>query len=100
MSKKSFKTTPKTTPAKQAKVEDFVTGGLGTDRKPANTGSRKHRNTETQKSVKTERTKRLTIDMTNELHTQFKALCAQHGLKMSEEVNRMISARCAQLEKK
>jgi len=48
--------------------------------------------TETQKSVYTEIQKptekpaRLTIDLPHDLHTRFKAACAQHRTKMKDEV--------------
>ncbi|MBV8891441.1 MAG: hypothetical protein JO266_05605 [Acidobacteria bacterium] len=49
-----------------------------------NTEIQKHRNTETQRP--TEKPARLTIDLPHDLHTRFKAACAQHRTKMKDEV--------------
>jgi hypothetical protein len=44
------------------------------------------------------RTKRLTIDLSEEMHTRFKALCAMHKTKMVEEINRLIAVRIGEME--
>jgi len=43
-------------------------------------------------------TKRLTIDLEADLHVRFKSACAQHQLKMVEEVRGFIETRVRELE--
>lgn len=43
-------------------------------------------------------TKRLTVDVPENNHTRFKALCAMQRRKMAEEVNSFISQRLAEAE--
>ena len=43
-------------------------------------------------------TKRLTVDVPENNHTRFKALCAMQRRKMAEEVNAFISQRIAEAE--
>ena len=43
-------------------------------------------------------TKRLTVDVPENNHTRFKALCAMQRKKMAEEVNAFISQRLAEAE--
>lgn len=43
-------------------------------------------------------TKRLTVDIPEENHTRFKALCAMQKKKMAEEVNAFIAQRLAEAE--
>jgi|HubBroStandDraft_3_1064219.scaffolds.fasta_scaffold2558302_2 ParG len=42
--------------------------------------------------------KRLTIDLEAAQHRRFKTVCAQHGLKMADELRRLIDMRIAQIE--
>jgi hypothetical protein len=42
--------------------------------------------------------KRLTIDLEATQHTRFKTLCAQHGLKMADELRRLLELRIAEIE--
>jgi hypothetical protein len=42
--------------------------------------------------------KRLTIDLEATQHTRFKTLCAQHGLKMADELRRLLEHRIAEIE--
>jgi len=43
--------------------------------------------------------KRLTIDLEATLHTRFKSLCAQQGLKMADELRRLLDLRIAEIER-
>jgi len=43
-------------------------------------------------------TKRLTVDVPEENHTRFKALCAMQRRKMAEEINAFIAQRLAEAE--
>lgn len=43
-------------------------------------------------------TKRLTVDVPEENHTRFKALCAMQKKKMAEEINTFIAQRIAESE--
>jgi len=43
--------------------------------------------------------KRLTIDLEATQHTRFKSLCAQHGLKMADELRRLLELRIAEIER-
>ncbi len=42
--------------------------------------------------------KRLTIDLEATQHRRFKTLCAQHGLKMADELRRLLEHRIAEIE--
>lgn len=42
--------------------------------------------------------KRLTIDLEATQHTRFKTVCAQHGLKMADELRRLLELRIAEIE--
>ena len=42
--------------------------------------------------------KRLTIDLEATQHRRFKTLCAQHGLKMADELRRLLERRIAEIE--
>jgi hypothetical protein len=42
--------------------------------------------------------KRLTIDLEARQHRRFKTLCAQHGLKMADELRRLLDLRMAEIE--
>lgn len=42
--------------------------------------------------------KRLTIDLEATQHTRFKTLCAQRGLKMADELRRLLEHRIAEIE--
>jgi hypothetical protein len=42
--------------------------------------------------------KRLTIDLEATQHTRFKTVCAQHGLKMADELRRLLEIRIAEIE--
>jgi hypothetical protein len=42
--------------------------------------------------------KRLTIDLEAAQHRRFKTVCAQHGLKMADELRRLIEMRIAEIE--
>ena len=42
--------------------------------------------------------KRLTIDLEDAQHRRFKMLCAQHGLKMADELRRLLEHRIAEIE--
>ena len=42
--------------------------------------------------------KRLTIDLESTQHTRFKTVCAQHGLKMADELRRLLERRIAEIE--
>lgn len=42
--------------------------------------------------------KRLTIDLEAAQHRRFKTVCAQHGLKMADELRRLIQMRIAEIE--
>jgi hypothetical protein len=64
--------------ARPPTADDWVSGGTETQK----TG-----NTERQKPANTsEKPARLTIDLPQELHGQFKAACARHRTKMKDEV--------------
>jgi ParG len=65
----------------QAVADAWVSGSTDTQK----TG-----NAERQKSVTTEKLARLTIDLPQELHGQFKAACAKQHTKMKDEVLRFI----------
>jgi hypothetical protein len=72
--------------ARQPTADDWVSGEH-TDtetQKPANTEKRKSATRETRKSG--EKLARLTIDLPQELHGEFKAACAKHRTKMKDEV--------------
>lgn len=43
--------------------------------------------------------KRLTIDLEAAKHSRFKALCAEHGLKMADELRRLVDRRIAEIER-
>jgi hypothetical protein len=43
--------------------------------------------------------KRLTIDLEATQHTRFKTVCAQHGLKMADELRRLVELRIAEIER-
>ena len=43
-------------------------------------------------------TKRLTVDVPEDNHTRFKALCAMRKKKMAEEINAFIAQRIAEAE--
>jgi len=43
--------------------------------------------------------KRLTIDLEATQHTRFKSLCAQQGLKMADELRRLLDLRIAEIER-
>lgn len=43
--------------------------------------------------------KRLTIDLEAPKHSRFKALCAEHGLKMADELRHLVDQRIAELER-
>lgn len=84
MSKKTFAAAP--TPAKQPTpeaIDAFVSGGHGKDngqKTPAAKGAR------------------LTIDLTPDQHTRFKAACTLTRRKMVDEVRQFIERRTAELE--
>jgi hypothetical protein len=42
--------------------------------------------------------KRLTIDLEAAQHTRFKSLCAQKGLKMADELRRLVEQRITEIE--
>lgn len=42
--------------------------------------------------------KRLTIDLEAAQHRRFKTVCAQHGLKMADELRRLLELRIAEIE--
>jgi hypothetical protein len=42
--------------------------------------------------------KLLTIDLEATQHTRFKTVCAQHGLKMADELRRLLELRIAEIE--
>jgi hypothetical protein len=44
--------------------------------------------------------KRLTIDLQAAQHRRFKTVCAQHGLKMADELRRLIDMRIAEIEQR
>jgi len=92
MSKKSFKTAPKPDEKQTAEAIDrFVSSGPGKDDVSVNA--------ETQKTANDEPTKRLTVDMPRSLHLRFKSLCAQHDMKMNDEIRQFIEQRCEELGK-
>lgn len=41
---------------------------------------------------------RLTIDLDPDTHKRFKALCAQHGLRMNQEIRTLIRNRISKLQ--
>ena len=43
--------------------------------------------------------KRLTIDLEAVQHTRFKSLCAQKGLKMADELRRLVEHRITEIER-
>lgn len=43
--------------------------------------------------------KRLTIDLEAPKHSRFKALCAERGLKMADELRHLVDQRIAELER-
>ena len=67
---------------RQAAADEWVTGHTETQMPPS-TEIQKYRNTETQNP---EKPARLTIDLPHELHSRFKAACAQQRTKMKDEV--------------
>lgn len=83
--------------ARQPTADDWVSGGNEETetQKPGNTERRKSATTETRKSGA--KLARLTIDLPEELHGQFKAVCAKHRLKMKDEVLAFIEKRTQEL---
>jgi len=43
--------------------------------------------------------KRLTIDLEATQHRRFKTVCAQHGLKMADELRRLLELRISEIER-
>lgn len=72
--------------ARQPTADDWVSGASTETQKPVNT--EKSTTTETRKSGG--KLARLTIDLPEELHGQFKAACAKNRTKMKDEVLRFI----------
>jgi hypothetical protein len=71
--------------ARQPTADEWVSGGTSTDtQKSAKTERQKAANTETRKSAG--KLARLTIDLPEEVHGQFKAACAKQRTKMKDEV--------------
>ena len=81
MAKKSFKTVPQAKQPTPEQVAAFTKGGAGTDKKPD------------------EPTKRVSIDVTESLHTRFKVACAKAHAKMAPEIIAFIEKRVVELEK-
>ena len=92
MSKKNFKTSLKPQPTPEA-IDKFVSEGHGRDVQSMDTEIKKHRNTED------EPMKRLTIDLPESLHRQFKSLTGLEGSKMVDEVRQFIERRVAEATK-
>jgi hypothetical protein len=70
--------------ARQPTADEWVSGASAETQKHANAERRKSSTTETRKSGG--KLARLTIDLPEELHGQFKAACAKKRTKMKDEV--------------
>lgn len=70
--------------ARQPTTDDWVSGTATETQKPGNAENRKTATTETRKSGG--KLARLTIDLPQELHGEFKAACAKQRTKMKDEV--------------
>ena len=70
--------------ARPPTTDDWVSGTDTDKQKSVNTERQKSATTETRKSGG--KLARLTIDLPEELHGQFKAACAKHRRKMKDEV--------------
>jgi ParG len=70
--------------ARQPTADEWVSGASTETQKPVNAERRKSATTETRKSGG--KLARLTIDLPEELHGQFKAACATRRTKMKDEV--------------
>ena len=70
--------------ARKPTTDDWVSGEPKETQKPVNTEMNKSVITETRKSGG--KLARLTIDLPEELHGQFKATCAKRRTKMKDEV--------------
>lgn len=70
--------------ARPPTTDDWVSGSSTETQKPGNTERQKPASTETRKSGA--KLARLTIDLPEELHGEFKAACAKHRTKMRDEV--------------
>jgi hypothetical protein len=70
--------------ARQPTADEWVSGAGTETQKPANAERQKSAATETRKSGG--KLARLTIDLPQELHGQFKAACAKHRTAMKGEV--------------
>ncbi len=91
MAKKSFQSAPK--PKKTVSAEEidaFVNGGVGSDSlSKINKSS----------SPVREQTKRLSIDLPQSMHLQFKTACSATQRKMTKEIEIFINKRTLELEK-
>lgn len=74
--------------ARPPTTDDWVSGASTDTQKQVNTDKRKSASPETRKSGA--KLARLTIDLPEELHGQFKAACAKRRTKMKDEVLRFI----------
>ena len=70
-------------PAELPSADDWVSGGAAAGRPLSASTARPV-------IANPEKLARLTIDLPQELHGQFKAVCAQHRTKMKDEVLRFI----------
>lgn len=93
--KTGFSSAPKPKLISDAKVDSYVTSGIGHDT-AAGAGAAPA----AARKVEKGEMKRLSLDLTPELHTRFKTACSASGLKMAEQLVKMIEDRTDELEKK
>ena len=93
MSKKTFAAAPKPKQPTDEQILAFERGGAGHDSKSARSmPAAKH------DKDRGEVTKRLSLDLSQSMHTRFKTACSATGRKMVSELTAFIEARTAELE--
>jgi hypothetical protein len=83
MTKKSFKEAPEGKQPTDAELHRYVNQGTGTD---------------TSAKADIGPTRRLSVDLTETLHTRFKTACSATKRKMAAEITAFIEKRTAELE--
>jgi hypothetical protein len=93
--KTGLSSAPKPKLISDAKVDSYVTSGLGHD-----TAVGAHATSTATGKVEKGAMKRLSLDLTPELHTRFKTACSANGLKMAEQLVKIIQDRTEDLKKR
>ncbi len=98
MAKKSFKTAPKpSNPQLDKAIDSFVETGPGKDETKVQSAPPAANAPPAEQPEQSEPLKKLSVELPESLKHEYKVLCAQHQLKIKDDIEGLIAKRVKQL---